>query len=257
MIASAKELRSARMKLQRAKEHLGELILDHARFTDPTTRNPYRKVAESDATPGYTLWRAKIVEAPPLEKWGSLVGECVHALRSALDHTAHMLVQINRPGSDYSEFPICKTRDRWRTDRKKKLPDVPGGALVEVQRLQPYKRGAEARFHPLWLIHNIDISDKHRRLNLVSPLVRNVELVTEDCKVVDHEIFAGPFVDGTPISRQRTEATGPNPRVRAEFAFDITFGEGEPLEGEPVIERLHDLRLRAGRAVSLFEKFFL
>lgn len=245
------------MKLQRAEDLFGSLVAEHERFTDPVTRNPYRMIAEYDEKPGYTLWRAKIVEAPPLEKWGSLVGECVHALRSALDHVAYMLVRINRPDSDYSEFPICKTRDQWRKDRTSKLPDVPGRALAEAQRLQPYKRGLDARFHPLWLIHAIDIIDKHRRLNLVSPLVRHVELVPQDCVVIDHEIMAGPFVDGTPVSRHKTRATGPNPRVQAVFAFDITFGDGEPLQGEPVIERLLDLRMLAGATVSRFDKFFL
>jgi hypothetical protein len=125
------------MKLQRAEDLFGQLVAEHERFTDPATRNPYRMLAEYDAKPGYILWRAKIVEVPPLEKWGSLVGECVHALRSALDHTAHTLVRINQPASDYSEFPICKSRDRWREDRKRKLPRVPARAQAEVQRLQP------------------------------------------------------------------------------------------------------------------------
>jgi hypothetical protein len=212
---------------------------------------------EHDTEAGYTLWRAKIVEPPPLEKWGSMVGECVHALRSALDHTAFELVRINRPGSDYSEFPICKDRDRWRDDRPKKLPDVPARALADVQRLQPYKRGANARYHPLWIIHALDIIDKHRRLNLVSPLVRAVTLRTRDCEVIADEQLAGPFVDGTPIARYKLRATGPNVNVQAVFAFDITFGDGELLQGEPVLERLHDLRMAAGAAVSRFDKYFV
>ena len=78
-----------------------------------------------------TLWRVKVVEHPPLEKWSSLAGECLHALRSALDHTAFALVQMNRPGEDYAEFPIIKNkffvkghkrRLRWDRDAERKLP---------------------------------------------------------------------------------------------------------------------------------------
>ena len=72
------------MKLQRAEEHFGELRREHAEFL---ARNPYRCLIEDDpGREGHALlWRVKVVEAPPLEKWSSLVGECVHALRSALD----------------------------------------------------------------------------------------------------------------------------------------------------------------------------
>jgi len=68
---------------------------------------------------------------------------------------------------------------------------------------------------------------------------------------------AGPFVDGTPITRYSLRPTGPNVRVQAVFAFDITFGEGELLEGEPVIERLYGLRVDVGAAISRFDKYFL
>ncbi len=255
-MTTARKLRDARIKLQRAEEHLGQLVAEHAAFTSPE-RNPYRMLPEDDPEPGYDLYRAVIVEHPPLEKWGSMVGECVHALRSALDHVAYRLVRINRPESDYSEFPICKTRDRWREDRPKKLPDVPARALAEVQRLQPYKRGAQARWDPLWIVHALDIIDKHRRLNLVSPFVRWIEFRTRDCTVVDQEPLAGPFETGTPIVRYRVEADGPNVGVQAVFAFDITFGEGELLEGEPLISRLQGLLATTGAAVSRFDKYFL
>jgi len=253
VIPTAHQLADARMKLQRAEEHFGDLMLAHQAFTD---RNPYRMLAEDDEKPGYTLWRAKIIEPPPLELWGSMVGECVHALRSALDHTAFRLVRINRPKSDYSEFPIFKDRGKWRERRSEKLPDVPARALAEVQRLQPYKRGANARFHPLWIIHALDIVDKHRRLNLIGPLVRDVSWVTRDCQVADDERFAGPFEDGTPIVRFLPKPTGPNMHVTAVFSFDITFGRGELLEGEPVLDRLNALRMAAGAAVSRFDKYF-
>src|SRR4051812_23048285 len=144
----AAQLRSARMKLQRAEEHLGQLVTEHDRFV--SERNPYRMLPELDPDPAYdVLWRAKIGEYPPLEKWSSLVGECVHALRSALDHTAYALVQINQPGTDYAEFPIFKDKYvlgsdgavvmkggkpvlRWR-DSQKKLPGVGREPLIQLK----------------------------------------------------------------------------------------------------------------------------
>lgn len=271
----ADNLRGARMKLQRAEEHLGQLEAEHRRFID---RNPYRMLPELDPDPGYdVLWRAKIVEHPPLEKWSSLAGECVHALRSALDHVAYALVQLNRPDTDYAEFPIFRDkyvldkktgavlvdvktgepRLRWRESAPKKLPGVGREPLAQMKWLQPYRRrDLDERFHPLWLIHEMDVIDKHRRLNIVKPLVRYLRYHTTDCEIVANERFAGPFEDGTPIARYRARATGPNMHVQTEFGFDVLFGEGEPVQGEPVMERLHGLLQYTGFVVSRFDRFF-
>lgn len=259
------------MKLQRAEEHLGDLIGQHGLFRE---RNPYRMLLEDDPEPGYNLWRAKIVEDPPLEKWSAIVGDCVHALRSALDHTAYALVQVANPGTDYTEFPIMKDKYltdrggsfvlkdgkptlRWPIEGPKKLPGVGRKALAQIKWLQPYRRrDFDERFHPLWLIHELDIIDKHRRLNLVKPLVRHIEYATHDCEIVDRQQLAGPFEDGTEIARYRAVRTGPEMHVQANFAFDILFGEGEPLQGEPVMHRLHGLLVYTGGVISRFDRFF-
>jgi hypothetical protein len=102
----------------------------------------------------------------------------------------------------------------------------------------------------------LDIIDKHRRLNIVSPLGRTVELRTRDCRVANHDALAGPFVDATPITRYEVVPIGANVNVTAVFAFDITFGEGELLQGEPVIQRLYHLRSVAAAVVSRFDSSF-
>lgn len=259
------QLHGARLKLQRAEEHLGQLMAEHQEFL---ARNPYRMLGELDPDPRYQiLWRAKIIEPPPLERWSSLVGECVHALRSSLDHTAYALVQLNRPGTEHAEFPVIKdkyvtdsegTRLRWPVAGPQKLPGVGRRPLAQVKWLQPYRRrdGSE-RYDRLWVIHRMDIIDKHRRLNLVKPLVRDIGYVTNDCEVIRDERLAGPFEDGTPIARYAVRQTGPNVKVRAEFLFDVLFGEGEPLEGEPVMERLHDLLAYTGFIIARFDRFFV
>jgi hypothetical protein len=243
----ATQLRGARAKLQRAEEHFGELQADHDRFI--AERNPYRMLRENDPERGYYLWRAKIVEPPPLEKWASLAGECVHALRSALDHTAFELVRIRRPRSEYSEFPVFKDRSEWIKKGPQKLPGIDRKPLAQVQWLQPYRRAGDA--DPLWIVHYLDIVDKHRRLNLVSPILRR--LVTRPVGViVDLERYAGPFEDGTPIARFRM--TG-DMSVNTEFAFDIAFGE-TMLQGHPVLDVLEFLRVYTAGVVARFDRFF-
>src|SRR6266542_1993443 len=144
------QLRGARTKLQRAEEHFGQLMAEHERFI--RDRNPYRMLPENDPHPDFdTLW----------------------------------LVKINRLGTDYAEFPIFKDkyvtnratgavlldktgkpRLRWQKSAAKKLPGVGREPLAQMKWLQPYRRrDGDERFHALWVIHEMDVIDKHRRLN--------------------------------------------------------------------------------------------
>jgi hypothetical protein len=253
VLLNAPQLRSARAKIQRAEEHLGQLRAEHDRFIQE--RNPYRMLREMDAEPRYYVWRAKIVEPPPLERWGSLAGECVHALRSALDHTAYALVRINRPSAEYSEFPIFKERGGpkgWAKKGEGKLPGVNRKVLAQVKWLQPYRRDAD--LDPLWVIHDLDIVDKHRRLNLVSPMLRHSRYTTDDEGDIDDvQPLAGPFIDGTPVARFRLREGTVD--VQTEFAFDIAFGEGR-LKNHPVMHTLEMLMVYAGGVVARFDRFF-
>jgi hypothetical protein len=243
------------MKLQRAEEHFGQLQADHTRFTSPE-RNPYRMLRERDPETDYYIWRAKIVEPPPLEKWGSMAGECIHSLRSALDHTAHALVRINRPSAEVSEFPIFKDRGLWDRDHAKKLPGVDPKVITQVKWLQPYRGGGDQ--HALWLIHYLDIVDKHRRLNLVSPSITSAQWTVDGGQVEDVDMPFGPFEDGTPVARFKMTPTrdAPPMYVKTEFAFDVAFGEGEPLARLPVLVMLESMRSYAGFVVARFDRFF-
>jgi hypothetical protein len=240
------------MKLQRAEEHLGQLRDEHERFI--RERNPYRMLREDDVEPGYYIWRAKIVEAPPLEKWASLAGECVHALRSALDHVAYELVQINRPTYEHAEFPIFKDRIEWQKRCRGKLPGVDRKVLAQVQWLQPYRRWNVS--DPLWLVHELDIVDKHRRLNLVSPILRQAQWIPLGGDVTDIERFAGPFEDGTPVARFKMVPDNSNMHMQTNFVFDVALTEGV-LQGHPLMARLESLRTYIGGVVARFDRFFV
>lgn len=245
------------MKLQRAEEHLGQLKTDHDTFI--AQRNPYRMLPEKDPELGYKLWRVKIVESPPVEKWGSMAGDCVHSLRSALDHTAFALVRIRRPHEEFSEFPIFKDTmisgkplDRTYPG---KLPGVGNEVLAQVNWLQPYRRGGD--LDPLWLVHSLDIIDKHRRLNVVHPAVlRMVNTITGGATLDFHPTY-GPFEDGAVVARYKITPDVAGVNMKTEFAFDVTFGEGKPpISGRPVMGTLHDLLVYVGGVVARFDRFF-
>jgi hypothetical protein len=70
----------ARLKLARADEHFGELWADHDRFL---ARNPYRALRETDKKDHHFLWRIKVVEESPFDRWGAIAGESAAPRRPA------------------------------------------------------------------------------------------------------------------------------------------------------------------------------
>jgi hypothetical protein len=211
-------------------------------------------IREEDLGTGYHVWRAKIVEWPPLEKWASITGECIHSLRSALDHTAFELVRINQPTTEKTEFPIFKDRSLWEAEHARKLPGVAPGVLTEVERVQPYN-GGDVRDR-LWIVNALDIIDKHRRLNLVSPSLLHAEWEPIGGQLEDVRPFYGPFEDGAVVARFKLAPYYAAMHVKTEFAFDIAFGEGEELAREPVMGTLEALLVYVGGVIARFDRFF-
>jgi hypothetical protein len=248
-------LSGARMKLQRAEEHFGQLRAEHAAFL---SRNPYRMLFEDDPDrEGHAfLWRAKIIEPPPLEKWASLIGECFHALRSALDHTAYSLVNSKGLVSeDRPSFPILDNPASWASVRPDKLPGIDPRALALIERMQPYNAvdGSPA----LWNVNQLDIIDKHRRLNVVTATVEGTSWGSANAELTDVESGVGPFVDGAVVGRFVLVPDVPDEKMHMQtnFEFGIALGEGEPCAGQTVLPLIERYRGFIGGIVSLFEEF--
>lgn len=243
------------MKLQRAEEHFGQLAAEHAAFLG---RNPYRMLVEDDPEreSHAFLWRAKIVEQPPLEKWSSLIGECVHALRSALDHTAYALV--NNKGmvsEDRPSFPILMNPASWNSTHPDKLPGVDPNALALIERMQPYYPGTGSP--ALANINELDIIDKHRRLNLVTATVEGTSWSVLGAELADVEDGIGPFVDGSVVGRWLLVPDAPDEKMHLQtnFVFGIAMGGGEPCAGSPVLPLLERYRSFVGGIVTLFAPY--
>lgn len=239
----AEELRGARMKLQRAEEHWGQLLNEHQLFL---ARNPYRMLREHDTARGenYYLWRAKVVEEPPYEKWASLVGECAHALRSALDHTAYALVNTPTFVTEGSGFPILDDQSKWSGRHPRDLPGVGADALALIERLQPYQRGPEFQTDPLWVVHRLDIIDKHRRLFLVNTTLVGTVWRAIRGELSESEGGIGPFADGAVVGRFKLVPRPPDPELAMSttFNFGIAMARDEPGEGQHAIRLLEELR---------------
>ena len=110
-------------------------------------------------------------------RFSILSGEIIHHLRSCLDHVAWELSSADQRARHPTrvEFPIYVSKpvdkgEITRYERKVEGISGPGRKLIEA--IQPYNRspailtGPQA--DPLWIIHEMDTTDKHRELVLTA-----------------------------------------------------------------------------------------
>ncbi|HEY3704327.1 MAG TPA: hypothetical protein VGL22_04650 [Terracidiphilus sp.] len=99
-----------------------------------------------------------------------IVGDCVHNMRSALDHLVYQLAILNHAPPEAAEktmFPVCLTKEGNGFDsivKRKVAPFVSSAALAELERCQPYKAYDVPEESDIWVLHKLDIIDKHRLL---------------------------------------------------------------------------------------------
>jgi hypothetical protein len=168
-------LSGAMVKVDRVKEQLELLMLECSAFLK---NDAYLLRQEVDNDVGeYVLFFDPGDLRPPLS-WSVRIGEMLYDLRSALDHFVWELV-IHDGGkpSQYTEFPIFDREDKYLSDSRGgglyKLRGVGEKGLAFIKRLQPYHTANNPKvLHPLWVLHNLSIIDKHRFLHLSCTVCR-------------------------------------------------------------------------------------
>jgi hypothetical protein len=119
---------------------------------------------------------ADLPEPPTL--LGVIVGDCLHNLRSSLDHLVWQLVEANPPhhGTVNNQFPIYRLESDFHSNAGRRLAGVPANAIEDIKRLQPYMVGNSYKFHPLWQLNELVNVDKHRTLMLTSAVLRDWQM---------------------------------------------------------------------------------
>jgi len=164
------------LKCGRAELHLREV---HDLLRTYLNPEPYTIRRDEDPNAGLTFWIT--LERKPPDEIALAAGDCIHNLRSALDHviyelSCHHTHQAHVKGT---AFPIFQNPHSWAATDKTgklllssglhKLHAVPGQAITRIELLQPYHIGQDALFwqrEGLLQLHQLDIADKHRNLNL-------------------------------------------------------------------------------------------
>jgi len=255
---------SFNLKLDRASKHIGDL--GEATKTWLET-DAYRFVPETNPQTGRTVINAHISK-PPTPSIALNLGDTVHNLRSALDHLVFELVAasyrprlVPRRIEKASEFPIfphtkgnelgvdlfhCvnkKTGEPVPSSGLHKLRGLDPGAIEAIEGIQPYHRGPAYAEDPLWVIHELDRIDKHRRLNLTAYALGSVGLSgagTGNIEYLHIEQMGhdGPVHHGTVVG----SLIARNADFELNFGREIALAESSLPEGGFVPGAIADLR---------------
>lgn len=252
-------LDGVKIKIDRAKVHRDSLDRELAVLFP---RSSYRIVPEIRDDGRRHIYRA---DTPPAADpmWSAVVGDCVHNLRSALDHLAYGL--CDRPNTR-TQFPILDRPPRKRLwykpwSQRRLLPGISGGVSRDVrlvlEGVQPYTR--RDLFHGLGLLRDLDNIDKHRELVLVvtsvSGHVRAYEGEDEPPPSTTHWTRK-PLEPGNIVAILTYDRPYNPPDPYLHFTPHIAFGRGGPARGEAVSVVLTDLSiLIEDEVVPSFNRF--
>lgn len=165
---TGKEFASCWTKIARANEHLNALKDEMLAWN--TTR-PYEARRRHDGTGARHSVTIHICKPPPLERWSVISGDCVHALRCALDHFAYAVAVHESkmdppPGERVLQFPIADTPEKFAI-AVKRIKALSERMQHNIEAVQPYHR-PHAHVPPLLgLLRDLDDVDKHRLLHIV------------------------------------------------------------------------------------------
>jgi hypothetical protein len=251
MAGMADLMAGVKAKLDRADRHIRELKEEISAFF---SREPFQieRVEEPD---GGVLYRVRVREEPPIQL-STILGDAIHSLRTSLDLLARQLVVKNGATPSRSTcFPIAETEGAFRQLLGTALAGASSRAIGGVRSIRAFRNGARN----LWLVHHLDIVDKHRLLLTVGCAYRAVSIdfgeqfresgpnwakdtpeMRLDLKPADR-LF--PLRDGAELYRIMPAARiGGTAEGSPQFRFEIAFAGGEVTAGMEVGETILALR---------------
>lgn len=250
-----------RLKIERAKRHIVELTTEFQYFVDSQS---YEIVTEDDGISGQRLYKFKRKRCIPAE-WSTIIGDVIHNARAALDILMVEVVRFCDPSRNcynHVYFVIGKSKQKFEADLTKKTKGASADAQRILARLKPYKGGNEEFYR----IHQLDITDKHKAIIPVGSAHRN--LIFDAAEMIRKnfpEKFGSlpptmialrptnrqfPLEDGMVLFTSGIDGPFEN---NVQFTIEIAFGEGQILDGEPVLPALEQMCQFVEGVFNVFE----
>jgi hypothetical protein len=257
-------------KVQRAREHLGELQSGVQSFL---ATDPYQIETKRDTDARLAYYLSAVQETPVAIAF--IAGDVLHNLRSALDHLAYQLVLVGTGQEVTSSrvyFPIADSLVKYQQVRDGQTKGMTAAARAAIDNVQPYKGGNDR----IWQLHKLNIIDKHRLLITVGSMFESVDLGGHLFRRMSRELTAAngalaeelgsatlqaffkpadrmfPLKAGLPLFTDGPDAVVDS---QLEFRFAVALGEAEADVdgGEPIVETLQEMAAVVDKVVSDFK----
>jgi hypothetical protein len=166
----AVDLTSVNAKLARAEEHFAAFGAEHAAWEESSA---YETVREVDADFTKWTWKLRVSRQIDFTRGSLIFGDCVHALRCALDHLVYAIAVHQHQGPapldvGYAfNFPILYTgQDFAKTVKTRRLDILSEPVLRAIESVQAKARphAADIDGEPvskLTLLRDLNNEDKH------------------------------------------------------------------------------------------------
>jgi len=192
-----KPFKEARLKIERAKEHINHLNLIARNFAETKSHEAF---IEHDPEGGDDLLKVRAGLLP--EDFALVLGDAAHNLITALDYAINEIeFEVRGFRSKYTKFPMYETRDALKGavngGFKEKAPEQVIDCIVDI--VQPYLGGYNAI---LYCLYTIEMEDKHRLLipklemKFVDGIIlendAGVEIPVSTWLIVDEKIASQP-----------------------------------------------------------------
>lgn len=260
------DLASVRAKISRAEHHLSDIdtSLKFLIGDDPNAKHPVTFEFQAD---GKELI-VRLTNCQPVNPALPLmIGDCLHNLRSALDHLVYRLALKNGAtvkSANKTFFPIYLTEAKF-DHRVKKLvePFISGAALTEIKKCQPYSAYDIREEADIWILSQLDIFDKHRLLVVAGQKCAATEFTLtivatgEQRREIIPEPKWKPVEDGAEIIRFRFASPPGKMRVQIKMVTTVQFVDtGLASDGVVAQDALRQCIAIVTHIVSDFGKLF-
>lgn len=241
-----------KVKIDRAKKHLRDLEIAKDKFINST---PFTLEFRPDEKPGHeglNLWFMTSIDLIP-EEISASAGDAIHNTRSALDHLICQLVLSEGNSiSNQTAFPIFKSNQIDEATFQRRVAGISQQAMDKIRTLEPHKDG---QGHYLWVLHELDIADKHH--GLITTLLRvdnmRLDIDTTLGRRQPTPRFALPNF-GEPLEVNKPFFTcEPGTEFQSYFSFDVAINQPIVVPCKPVVWSVTTLIEKVNNLIDEFK----
>jgi hypothetical protein len=236
---------NARLKVERANEHIGDL---YSRLEGFNKIDSYVIHVDYDADAECDILRLETIATVP-DEFLLIIGDALHNLRSALDY---VMYGLSTAPDEHTKFPIYETRDKLQSAVNGGLKSKASADVIKliVDTIQPYETGDGELLLNLHRLNNVD---KHRLLIAKTQLtfVSHVRIKDENGTdfVVPDWLIIHPHIAAYPLKGKRNVKV----TYKGHATCGIVFGDGMPLQGQYIPPSLRTMSVFVNHVLAVFE----